>query len=144
MRSALIVVCSVVLAACASNPNAPPQGNVEIAVASGGQAVEGAQCSLQTASRRWDDVRPPTVVPVGGPDGELRVACRKAGYRDSEVLYRPSPNAYAGNPNVGIGLGGGSGGGGVGVGFGFNLPIGGAAGPVGGYPSRITVEMTPQ
>ena len=86
---------------------------------------------------------PPTVVPVGPPDGQLRVACRKPGFRDSEVLYSPSPYSYAGNPNVGIGVGGGSSAG-VGVGFGFNFPVGGGAGPVGGYPSRITVEMTPQ
>lgn len=143
MRKALTLLCGVMLAGCATQSDqAANQGNVEILAISQGQAVTDAHCTVNTVSRRWDDVRPPTVVPVGPADGELRVACRKPGYRDSEVLYRPSPYSYAGNPNVGFGVGGGSGGV-SGVGFGFNFPVSGS-GPVGGYPSRIAVEMTPQ
>ncbi len=143
MCKALMLVCGAMLVGCASQSDNANQGNLEILVASQGQVVPDARCTVNTASRRWDDVRPPTVVPVGPPDGQLRVACQKPGFRDSEVLYSPSPYSYAGNPNVGVGVAGGSGGG-VGVGFGFNFPVGGGAGPVGGYPSRITVEMTPQ
>jgi hypothetical protein len=146
MRNALILMTGsmvLFLAGCASDQGVANQGNIEITAASNGQAVPGAQCAVNTASQRWE-VSTPTVVPVGAPNGDLRVVCKKPGYRDSEVLYRPQPYSYAGSPNVGLGVGGGSGGGGVGVGFGFNFPIGGAAGPVGGYPTRIAVEMTPQ
>lgn len=144
MLKTSILISVALLAGCASQADTTNQGNVEVLTVSKGQAVSDTVCTLNTVTRRWDNVRPPTVVPVGAADGELRVACRKPGYRDSEVLYRPSPYSYAGNPNVGVGVGGGSGGGGVGVGFGFNFPIGGGAGPVGGYPTRIMVEMTPQ
>lgn len=145
MRNALmLLVCGASLLGCATQADNPNTGNIEILATSQGQAVQDARCTVNTATRHWDDVRPPTVVPVGAPDGTLRVACRKPGLRDSEVVYQPSPYSYAGNPNVGVGVGGGSGGGGVGVGFGFNFPIGGGAGPIGGYPARIMVEMTPQ
>jgi hypothetical protein len=52
------------------------------------------------------------------------------------VLYRPSS---AGNSNVGVGIGGSGRHVGVGLGFGFPISFGG-----GRYPSRITVDLTPQ
>ena len=142
MRIALLMLTAMV-AACATDAADPSaQGNVEVIAASGGQQLDGASCTVNTASRRWE-VRPPAVVQVGGPDGDLSVVCNKAGFRSSEVHYRPSPYGGGAYPNVGVGIGGGSGGGGVGLGFGLNFPIGGArAGGV--YPQRIVVEMTPQ
>lgn len=145
MRVALIVLPVLVLAGCATdNPGQGNNGNIEILAASSGQALTGAQCTVSTAAGRWD-VTPPAVVPVGANAGDLRVACSKPGYRNSEVMIRPSPYASGGYgyPNVGVGVGGGSGN--VGVGFGFNFPISGGGGaPQGGYPPRIVVEMTPQ
>ncbi len=141
----LPVVLSVLfLTACASDSaSRVDQSNIEIHAMSAGQPVAGVHCLVSTAAGRWE-ITPPAVVPVGPPAGDLRVACDKPGYRNSEVLYRPSPYSYGGTggSNVGVGIGGGSGN--VGVGLGFSLPIGGGGSTAGGYPPRIVVELNPQ
>ena len=144
LRRAAVILTVLTLSACATTDDASQAqgGNIEVLAASGGQAVTGAKCVATTAAGRWE-LTPPAVVPIGAPAGDLRIICNKAGYRTSEVLYRPSPYTVGGNSNVGVGIGGGSGN--VGVGIGFNIPIGGGARTVpGGYPQRIVVEMNPQ
>ncbi|MDQ9171094.1 hypothetical protein Q8A64_11820 [Oxalobacteraceae bacterium R-40] len=122
-----------VLAACATS--GPGGGNVAIETTAGGQPLPGANCVVTTNAGRWNVITPASA-PVGSANGDLRVLCNKAGYRASEVVYRPSTPT---NSNVGIGIGGGSGHVGVGLGFGIPIGLGG-----GNYPSTITVEMNPQ
>lgn len=128
----LVLALPLLVGACATSGG----GNGEIAIetVSNGQAVEGANCAVSTATGNWN-VTTPAVAPVGSPNGDLRVICIRPGFRTSEVVYRPT-GGYA--PNVGIGVGGGSGNVGVGLGLGFPIGFGG------GYPPRVTVEMTPQ
>lgn len=129
----LIYVLPFVLAACATS--GPGNGNIAVETTAGGQSLTGANCTVSTNSGRWNVVTPGSA-PVGSASGDLRVLCNKAGYRASEVVYRPSTPT---NSNVGIGIGGGSGHVGVGLGFGIPIGLGG-----GRYPSTITVEMNPQ
>jgi len=132
-------VCLFLLAGCATSGS--HDGNIAIDAASNGQALAGASCTVSNNAGRWQ-VTTPAVVNVGPVAGELRVLCNRAGYRSSEIVYRPSAGSTAyGGPNVGIGVGGGSRVG-VGVGLGFGLPIGGSG--AAGYPAQITVEMSPQ
>jgi hypothetical protein len=127
-----ILLLPCVLAACATMGS---NGTISIEAASNGQALAGANCTVNTNAGNWNVITPGTVA-VGSASGDLRVVCNKNGYRTSEVIYRPSsPN----NSNVGIGIGGGGGRVGVGLGLGIPIGIGG-----GGYPSRVTVEMNPQ
>lgn len=128
----LIYAVPFVLAACASTGRS--SGNIAIETTVGGQALPGASCVVNTNAGKWNVVTPGSA-PVGSPSGELRVLCNKAGYRTSEVVYRPSTST---NSNVGIGIGGGSGHVGVGLGFGIPIGLGSAT-----YPSTITVEMNP-
>jgi hypothetical protein len=139
MRSPLLVLTTLALAACATDADYGQQGSIEIVATSQGQVVPQAQCVVANARGRWD-VTAPSVVPVGPPDSELQVVCSKPGYRNSQVVIRPTPYGLAGYPNVGVGVAGGSGGG---VGVGLNFPIGGTRAS-GGYPARVVVEMTPQ
>jgi hypothetical protein len=129
----LLYVLPFALAACATSGTG--NGNIAIETTAGGQSLPGASCIVTTNSGRWNVVTPATA-PVGSASGDLRVLCNKAGYRASEVVYRPSTPT---NSNVGLGIGGGSGNVGVGLGFGIPIGLGG-----GRYPSTITVEMNPQ
>jgi hypothetical protein len=129
----LLYLLPFVLVACATSGTG--NGNIAIETTAGGQSVPGANCTVNTNSGRWNVVTPATA-PVGSASGDLRVLCNKAGYRASEVVYRPSTPT---NSNVGLGIGGGSGNVGVGLGFGIPIGLGG-----GRYPSTITVEMSPQ
>lgn len=128
----LILSLSFLLGACAATGSS--NGMVSVETTSNGQALPGASCNVNTGAGNWN-VTTPASVPVGSPAGDLRVICNRAGYRTSEVVYRPSSPV---NSNIGIGMGTG---GRVGVGLGFGIPIGLGGG---GYPSRITVEMNPQ
>jgi hypothetical protein len=119
--------------ACASV--APDDGMLAVDTASGGQLMPGANCTVSTGSGSWNVTTPASIM-VGSASGDLRVLCNKSGYRTSEVLYRPSS---ASNSNIGVGIGGGGRHVGAGLGFGFPISFGG-----GRYPSRITVDMTPQ
>lgn len=132
----LVYILPLILGACASVGN--NDGNVAIETASNGQTVQGANCVLSNNTGRWE-ITTPGSAPVGSPDGTLRVLCNKAGYRASEVVYQPSYGGYSG-ASVGLGVGhiGNRSGGGIGIG----VPIGGYG--RGGYPSTITVEMSPQ
>jgi hypothetical protein len=131
----LLYILPVILSACASVEQG--NGNVSIQAVSAGQAVPDADCQVSTYAGRWN-VTTPGTVPVGSPNGDLRVLCNKAGYRASEVVYAPS----YGSSGSSIGLGIGGIGSRVGAGIGLGVPIGG--GNRGGYPSTITVEMNPQ
>ncbi|MGV3742133.1 MAG: hypothetical protein ACO1NO_07480 [Burkholderiaceae bacterium] len=128
-----IGILPLVLAACATTGS--DNGNIAIETTAGGQPLPGANCVVTTNAGRWNVVTPASA-PVGTASGDLRVLCNKAGYRASEVVYRPSTPS---NSNVGVGIGGGSGNVGVGLGFGIPIGLGG-----GRYPSTITVVMNPQ
>lgn len=131
----LIYILPFILGACASG--VPNNGNVSIDTASKGQIVEGATCVVSNNAGQWN-ITTPASAPVGGPDGTLRVLCNKPGYRTSEVVYQPSYGSSGSSVGLGVGRFGSHTGGGIGIG----IPIGGFGG--GGYPSAITVEMSPQ
>jgi hypothetical protein len=129
----LILLLPVVLAACATTGSTG--GAITVETVSGGQALPGADCLVSTGAGSWN-IRTPASVNVGSASGDLRVVCNKAGYRTSELVFKPS------NPvgsSVGLGVGGG--GGNVGVGVGMNFPIRVGSGS---YPSHVTVNMNPQ
>ncbi len=128
----LILLLPITLAACATMGSY--NGAIAIETTSAGQALVGANCTVNTLAGNWD-VTTPATAPVGSASGDLRVVCNKRGYRTSEVVYRPSSPL---NSNVGIGIGGG---GRVGVGLGLGIPVGLGGGS---YPSRIAVDMNPQ
>ena len=135
------LVFSVLLAACASQPQRPV-GQIDIATTVQGKPLDGADCVARTLSGSWS-VRSPGVVNVGEPNGDLHVVCNLAGYRSSEVIIRqPAGVPGTGGSRVSVGFGGGFGGynsGGVSLGFGFPiLP----ARPQ--YPAQVVVDMTPQ
>jgi len=139
-RLSSILAMTLAVAGCATSPVSNDLG---IETFSGGQALPGTSCTVQTAEGSFT-VLTPAVVPVRNTAGDLRVVCNRQGYRTSEVLYRGLAygyNAYGGygGPSVGLGLGGGSGN--VGFGLGLGLPIGGVANN--NAPARIVVEMTP-
>lgn len=128
-----ILLLTAVLAACATTGS--DNGNVAIETRTGGQQLAGANCVVSTNSGSWNVVTPATV-PIGSPNGDLRVVCNKQGYRTAETLYRPSTSSGS---SVGLGVGGG--GRSVGVGLGMSVPI-----QLGsrGYPGNVTVDMNPQ
>jgi hypothetical protein len=131
-----IYILPFILGACASVGS--NNGNVAIETASNGQTVEGASCIVRNNAGQWNVITPASV-PVGSPDGTLRVLCNKEGYRPSEVVYQPSYGYGSSGASVGLGVGswGSHSGGSIGIG----MPIGGYN--RGGYPSTVTVEMNP-
>ena len=128
----LLLLLPIALAACATTGSGG--GNVLIETASSGQALPGANCIVNNNGGSWNVVTPATVN-VGGANGDLRVVCNLAGYRTSEIVYRPGGPVGS---SVGLGVGGGSSN--VGVGLGVSVPL--LLGR-GGYPSRVTVDMNP-
>lgn len=135
MRHA-IVLLPLLLAACATGGSGA--GNtITVEAVSRGQQVVGANCNIINNNGNWNVVAP-VALDVGPSNGDLRVICNRQGYRTSEVVF--SPYTGASGSSVGVGVGGG--GGHVGGGIGLSLPIGG--GGYRAYPSRISVEMTPQ
>ncbi len=141
MRAPSLLFTTLLLAACASQPQRPP-GQIEILSSAGGQPLAGAECSVETGAGRWT-VQTPAVVDVGEPRGDLRVVCRREGYRSSEVLVRSGPGGYGpGASRVGIGVGSGVGyRSGVGLSLGFGFPV---AGDRARYTARVVVEMSRQ
>lgn len=131
----LVYILPLVLGACASVGS--NDGNISIETASNGQSLPGAQCVVSNNVGQWN-VTTPGSAPVGSPNGTLRVLCNKAGYRASEVIHQPSYGGSGASVGLGVGHIGNRSGGGIGIG----LPIGGYG--RGGYPSTITVEMSPQ
>lgn len=129
----LILLLPVALAACATTGSSG--GNITIETTSRGQPVSGANCAVSTNGGNWN-VSTPATVNIGSASGDLRVVCQKEGHRPSEMLFRPSSPVGS---SVGLGVGGGGGNVGVGVGLNFPVRLGG-----GTYPSRVTVDLTPQ
>ncbi len=129
----LILFLPVALAACATTGSSG--GSIAIDTTSRGQAVSGASCAVSTGAGRWN-VTTPGSVNIGAASGDLRVVCEKPGYRTAEMVFRPSSPLGS---SVGLGVGGGGGNVGVGVGLSFPISLGG-----GTYPSRVTVDLTPQ
>jgi hypothetical protein len=130
----LILLLPIALAACAT-AGSSGESNVVVETYSRGQPMPGANCFVSTGSGSWNVVTPATV-PIGSASGDLRVVCNKAGYRTSELLFRPS--SVSGS-SMGVGVGGGSGHVGVGVGMSVPITLG-----RGGYPTRVSVDMNPQ
>lgn len=129
----LILLLPLALAACATTGSSG--GNIAIETTLGGQAISAASCAVSTAAGNWN-ITTPGSVNIGAASGDLRVVCQKTGYRTAEMVFRPSS---ALGSSVGLGVGGGGGNVGVGVGLSFPIQLGG-----GTYPSRITVDLTPQ
>lgn len=129
----LILLLPVALAACATTGSSG--GNITIETTARGQPVQGANCAVSTGAGHWN-VMTPATVNIGGASGDLRVVCRKEGHRASEMVFRPSSPVGS---SVGLGVGGGGSNVGVGVGLNFPVRLGG-----GTYPSRVTVDLTPQ
>lgn len=130
----LFFVVPLVVSACASTGT--KDRGVAIEATSNQQVISGANCVVSNNNGVWNVVTPATV-DTGGVNGDLRVVCNKNGYRTSEFVFRPSHHASGSSVGIGLGSGGSRGG----VGFGLNLPIGSTGGS---YPSRVTVEMSPQ
>lgn len=129
----LILSLPIALAACATTGT---NGVIAIDTISGGRPLPGAACVVTTNSGSWNVVTP-GIVQVGGMNGDLHVVCNKAGYRTSELVFKPA-GVYGSGYSMGLGVGGG--GGHVGGGVGLSVPI---ATSGGGYPSRATVELRP-
>lgn len=129
----LILFLPVALAACATTGSSG--GGISIETTSRGQAVSGANCAVSTGAGSWN-VTTPGSVNIGAASGDLRVICQKPGYRTAEMVFRPSSPFGS---SVGLGVGGGGSSVGVGVGLSFPISLGG-----GTYPSRVTVDLTPQ
>lgn len=129
----LILLLPIALVACATTGKG--DGSISIDTTSNGQAVSGANCTVNTNGGSWNVTTPGTVA-VGAANGDLRVVCNKEGYRTSEMIYKPSGPVGS---SVGLGVGGGGGNVGVGVGLNFPVRLGG-----GSYPSQVTVKMNPQ
>ncbi len=140
MRRAAPVLFSLLLAACASQPQRPP-GQIEILSTTRGQPLPGASCVAETGAGSWT-LQTPATINVGEPRGDLRVVCQRDGYRSSEVLIRGGAGGYgAGGSRVGVGVGSGVGyGSGVGLSLGFGFPLASARSR---YPARVVVEMVP-
>lgn len=138
--STMVAACSLALTACVSSP--PNTGKIDIRTTSRSQPLTGANCTVETNAGKWTVVTPGSVE-VGPPDGELRVACNKAGYRTSEVIDR-SGIAHSGGGGTRLGVGVGSGLGrssGLGISLGMGFPLGSVHR---GYPSQVVVDMNPQ
>lgn len=140
MRRAAPLVLSLLLAACASQPQRPP-GQIEILSTTRGQPLAGARCAVGTGAGSWT-VQTPAMVNVGEPRGDLRVVCERDGYRSSEVVIRGGAAGYGpGSSRVGVGVGSGVGiGSGVGLSLGFGFPL---ASGRSRYPVRVVVDMVP-
>ncbi|HWT71204.1 MAG TPA: hypothetical protein VN361_03360 [Oxalicibacterium sp.] len=122
----------LLLAGCTSMD--PDDGLVSITTTSNGQPIDNAQCAVSTRSASWNVVTPATLN-VGPGDGDLRIVCKKAGYRVSELIL--PPYAQATGSSFGLGMGGGSGNVGMGLGMSFPLTTNGW------YPASIVVNMNP-
>ena len=128
----LILSLPIVIASCATTGSG--DGIISIETASQGQPLAGANCAVSTNASNWNIVTPASVN-VGRANGDLRVLCNKAGFRTSEMVFRPSTPFGS---SLGLGVGGGGGHVGVGVGLSFPISLGG-----GSYPSRVTVDLNP-
>lgn len=133
MRHLILFLLPAVLVACATTRSSG--GNIAIETTSRGQAISGARCAVSTGAGNWN-VTTPATVNIGSASGDLRVLCEKEGHRASEMVFRPSSSVGS---SVGLGVGGGGSNVGVGVGLNFPVRLGG-----GTYPSRVTVDLTPQ
>ncbi len=85
-RLTTLALSSLLLAACASGPQRP-EGLIDILTTARGQALAGAECTVQTDRGSWT-LQTPAAVNVGEPSGDLWVVCNREGYRTSEVIVR--------------------------------------------------------
>jgi hypothetical protein len=131
-RLVCISLSVLLLGACATGGS--DDGLVSIATASNGQAIAGAQCTVNTRSASWTIVTPATI-DIGPGNGDLRIVCTKPGYRTSELILPPYVDGSG--SSVGLGMGGGSGN--VGMGVGLSFPLG----TNGWYPANIVVNLNP-
>lgn len=131
MKQVLMATCvAVMLSACVSA--GPGQPGIMIETATQGQPLEGATCVATIGSVRWD-VKTPAVIAIDGARGDLRIVCDKAGFRTSELIFKPEPGA---GTTFSAGVAGGSYGGGGSLGMSF--PLGGFSGR---YPKRLVLDM---
>lgn len=140
MRWTALVFAGLLLASCASGPSRP-EGQIAILSTAHGQALAGAECTVQTDAGSWN-VLTPVTINVGQPSGDLWVVCNREGFRTSEVIIRaPGRMDSPRGTRVGIGVGGGFGGtSGVGLSLGLGIPLGSSRAR---YPSQVVVDMTP-
>ncbi len=139
MRWTALVSCSLLLSACASGPQRP-EGLIDILTTTRGQALAGAECTVQTDAGSWT-LQTPAAVNVGEPRGDLWVVCNRDGYRTSEVIIRaPGRTGAIDGTRVGVGVGGGFGRtSGIGVSLGMGIPFGSTRTR---YPAQVVVDMT--
>jgi hypothetical protein len=126
------LLTALLLAGCATTDS--NDGLVSITTASNGQVIEKAQCMVSTRSALWN-VTTPVTLNIGPGDGDLRIVCKKAGYRTAELIL--PPYAQATGSSFGLGMGGGSGNVGMGLGMSFPLTTNGW------YPASVVVNMNP-
>lgn len=140
MRLTALVLSSLLLAACASQPQRP-EGLIDVLTTARGQPLAGAECTVQTEGGSWT-LQTPGVVNVGAASGDLGVVCNRAGHRTSEVIIRaPGSSNLPGGTRVGVGVGGGFGrSSGVGLSLGLGFPFGTSRIR---YPAQVVVDMTP-
>lgn len=138
LRLTALALSSLLIAACASGPQRP-EGLIDIQTTTRGQALPGAECTVQTDRGSWT-LQTPGAVNVGEPSGDLWVVCNRAGYRTSEVIVR-APGSAASGTRVGVGMGGGFGRtSGVGLSLGMGFPLGSSRPR---YPAQVVVDLTP-
>lgn len=131
-----VLVLALLLGACATTGTG--EKGIAIETTSNQQVISGANCVVSNNSGNWNVVTP-AIVDVGAANGDLRVLCNKAGFRTSEFVFRPTSHTTGSSFGIGLGNVGRH----TGVGVGMNFPIGGI-GRSGSYPSKVTVEMSPQ
>ena len=101
---------------------APDIPGVLIETAARGQPLTGVACTAVIDNTRWDMVTP-AMISLGDARDALRIVCNHAGYRTSELIFRPTSMSAAASPGHGDGL-----------------PLyGGSIGAR--YPKRLTIDM---
>lgn len=76
---------ALLLGGCASTASVP---RILVETAARGQPLAGVACTAVIGTQRWDLTTPATIV-VGDASGELRIVCNMAGFRTSELIFRP-------------------------------------------------------
>ena len=82
---------ALLLGGCASTA---PVTAIMVETAARGQPLVGAACTAVIGASRWDLVTPATII-VGDASGALRVVCNMAGFRTSELIFRPATYSAA-------------------------------------------------
>ena len=82
-----ITMATLLLAGCAGMQAVVPE--ILIETAARGAPLNGAACVAMIADTRWDVVTPGRIA-LGDAHGTLRVVCNHAGFRSSELIFRPA------------------------------------------------------